>query len=131
MSSLKQLVIAVVLLVLCACTSTSGGTAGSTAGGATGDTMGTATGTSTGTGTDATMGTESEAMAAKPKIDCSTVRCAACPDGQTPALKPPDCCRCVPVDTSIRDCSNVRCAACPTGQHPALTPPNCCRCVPD
>lgn len=65
------------------------------------------------------------------KVDCSTVRCAACPEGQTPALKPPDCCKCVPVDKMIKDCSNVRCAACPEGQHPALTPPDCCRCVPD
>jgi hypothetical protein len=31
------------------------------------------------------------------QVDCSTVRCAACPTGQTPALKPPDCCRCVPI----------------------------------
>jgi len=31
------------------------------------------------------------------RVDCSTVRCAACPEGQTPALKPPDCCRCVPI----------------------------------
>jgi len=30
------------------------------------------------------------------KVDCSTVRCAACPAGQHPALKPPDCCRCIP-----------------------------------
>jgi hypothetical protein len=59
------------------------------------------------------------------------VRCAACPEGQTPALKPPNCCKCVPVDTSLNSCDNVRCAACPTGQHPALTPPDCCRCVPD
>jgi hypothetical protein len=29
------------------------------------------------------------------KVDCSTVRCAACPTGQHPALTPPDCCRCV------------------------------------
>jgi len=29
-------------------------------------------------------------------VDCSTVRCAACPTGQHPALTPPDCCRCVP-----------------------------------
>lgn len=65
------------------------------------------------------------------KVDCSTVRCAACPEGQTPALRPPDCCRCVPIDEKIKDCSNVRCAACPEGQHPALTPPDCCRCVPD
>jgi hypothetical protein len=65
------------------------------------------------------------------RVDCSTVRCAACPEGQTPALKPSDCCRCVPVDKKSRDCSTVRCAACPEGQHPALTPPECCRCVPD
>ncbi len=65
------------------------------------------------------------------KVDCSAVRCAACPEGQTPRLKPPDCCRCVPVDPKVKDCSNVRCAACPEGQHPALTPPDCCRCVPD
>jgi hypothetical protein len=55
----------------------------------------------------------------------------ACPEGQTPALKPPDCCKCVPIDKNIKDCSNVRCAACPEGQHPALKPPDCCRCVPD
>jgi len=30
------------------------------------------------------------------KVDCSTVRCAACPTGQHPTLTPPDCCRCVP-----------------------------------
>jgi hypothetical protein len=30
------------------------------------------------------------------KVDCSTVRCAACPAGQHPALRPPDCCRCIP-----------------------------------
>jgi hypothetical protein len=30
------------------------------------------------------------------KVDCSTVRCAACPTGQHPALTPPDCCRCIP-----------------------------------
>ncbi|HEX9944748.1 MAG TPA: hypothetical protein VGG03_22290 [Thermoanaerobaculia bacterium] len=67
----------------------------------------------------------------KAKVDCSTVRCAACPEGQTPALKPPDCCKCVPVDNMIKDCSNVRCAACPEGSHPSLEPPDCCRCVPD
>jgi hypothetical protein len=63
------------------------------------------------------------------QVDCATVRCAACPDGQTPALKPPDCCRCVPVDTGVKPCENVRCAACPTGQHPAMKPPDCCRCI--
>jgi hypothetical protein len=31
------------------------------------------------------------------QTDCSTVRCAACPEGQRPALTPPDCCKCVPV----------------------------------
>lgn len=30
------------------------------------------------------------------QVDCSTVRCRACPDGQKPALTPPDCCKCVP-----------------------------------
>ena len=61
--------------------------------------------------------------------NCDNVRCASCPEGQTPALKPPDCCKCVPVDTTIMDCSNVRCAACPAGQTPSLQPPNCCKCV--
>lgn len=65
------------------------------------------------------------------KVDCSTVRCVACPEGQTPRLKPPDCCKCVPIDTSVTDCSTVRCAACPEGQHPRLKPPDCCRCVAD
>ena len=64
------------------------------------------------------------------QVDCSTVRCAACPEGQTPALKPPNCCRCVKVDTNVTDCSAVRCAACPEGQRPSLAPPDCCRCVP-
>lgn len=62
--------------------------------------------------------------------NCDNVRCASCPDGQTPALKPPDCCKCVPVDTKVTDCSNVRCASCPTGQTPSLQPPDCCKCVP-
>ncbi len=35
-------------------------------------------------------------QSADKKVDCSTVRCAACPAGQHPALKPPDCCRCIP-----------------------------------
>jgi hypothetical protein len=30
------------------------------------------------------------------RVDCSTVRCQACPTGQHPILKPPDCCKCVP-----------------------------------
>ena len=29
--------------------------------------------------------------------NCDNVRCASCPEGQTPALKPPDCCKCVPI----------------------------------
>ena len=61
--------------------------------------------------------------------NCNNVRCASCPEGQTPALKPPDCCKCVPIDTKITDCSNVRCAACPPGQTPSLQPPDCCKCV--
>ena len=77
-------------------------------------------------------GSEGEAGAVEAaQIDCSTVRCVACPEGQTPRLKPPNCCRCVPIDQSIRDCSNVRCAACPEGQHPILRPTDCCRCVPN
>jgi hypothetical protein len=76
-------------------------------------------------------GDQTATSAERTKIDCSTVRCMACPEGQTPALKPPDCCRCVPIDDKVKDCSNVRCAACPEGQHPALTPPDCCRCVAD
>ena len=69
-----------------------------------------------------------EASAAKG--NCDNVRCASCPEGQTPALKPPDCCKCVPIDMKITDCSTVRCAACPEGQTPSLKPPNCCKCVP-
>lgn len=61
--------------------------------------------------------------------NCNTVRCAACPEGQIPALEPPDCCKCVPVDTQITDCSRVRCASCPPGQTPKLEPPDCCKCV--
>lgn len=29
-------------------------------------------------------------------VDCSLVRCMACPDGQHLKLTPPDCCRCIP-----------------------------------
>ena len=70
---------------------------------------------------------QTNAIAAKG--NCNNVRCASCPDGQTPALKPPDCCKCVPVDTKLTDCSNVRCASCPPGQTPSLQPPDCCKCV--
>src|SRR6185436_2430805 len=102
MNNLVKLTMVAVVLTLCACAA------------------------STQTGS-----TETERAAGGQRVDCSTVRCAACPEGQTPALKPPDCCRCVPIDKNIRDCSTVRCAACPEGQHPALKPPDCCRCVPD
>ena len=78
----------------------------------------------------AACATYQNADAAAAKGNCDNVRCASCPDGQTPALKPPDCCKCVPVDTKITDCSNVRCASCPPGQTPSLKPPNCCKCVP-
>jgi hypothetical protein len=63
------------------------------------------------------------------QVPCNAVRCAGCPEGQTPALEPPSCCKCVPIDTTITDCSNVRCAACPPGQTPSLQPPDCCKCV--
>lgn len=71
MKNLRKLAILAGVLALCACASGQNGqgTSGS--------------GSGSGTG-----GTE--------KVDCSTVRCAACPTGQHPALKPPDCCRCVP-----------------------------------
>lgn len=43
------------------------------------------------------------ACATRPAVDtngaaagnCDAVRCAACPAGQHPTLKPPDCCKCV------------------------------------
>ncbi len=61
--------------------------------------------------------------------NCDAVRCAGCPAGQTPALQPPDCCKCVPADPNITDCARVRCASCPPGQTPKLEPPDCCTCV--
>jgi len=91
------------VLALCACTSgrtttatgpgdtSTGGTPGVTAGNGTGN-----TGTSTGTGTGTSGTTGSTSAQGGAKVDCSTVRCASCPTGQHPALKPPDCCRCVP-----------------------------------
>ena len=75
MKQAKKLTGILAVLALCACASDRGGT------GTTGDGTG-GTGT-TGAGTAA-------------QVDCSTVRCAACPTGQHPALKPPDCCRCIP-----------------------------------
>ena len=76
------------LLALAACTGTGTGqtgTEGTMSGGGTAtasepDTMG---------GSSGSMGTATDAA----KVDCSTVRCAACTDGQTPALKPPNCCK--------------------------------------
>lgn len=52
---------------------------------------------SSGTGASGTTTgptTETNGSSAK-KVDCSTVRCEACPEGQHLALVPPDCCRCV------------------------------------
>jgi hypothetical protein len=63
------------------------------------------------------------------QANCDAVRCAGCPEGQTPALVPPECCKCVSVDTQITDCARVRCASCPPGQTPKLQPPDCCTCV--
>lgn len=67
------------LLALCAC-------AGN---------QGTPTTVTTGA-TSGTMDSSGTSGTGKEKVDCSTVRCAACPPGQRPILKPPDCCRCVP-----------------------------------
>ena len=36
------------------------------------------------------------APTAEANVDCSLVRCAACPEGTVWAPKPNDCCRCVP-----------------------------------
>ncbi|HWM89996.1 MAG TPA: hypothetical protein VN493_04460 [Thermoanaerobaculia bacterium] len=89
-------------------------------------------GTGMASGTTEAVGSAS-AQQGGPGGPCSNVRCADCPEGQTPALHPPDCCKCVPLggNDMTKDCSNVRCAACPAGQHPALVPPDCCRCIPD
>ena len=43
-----------------------------------------------------TPGTDDTSGSKAGRVDCSTVRCKACPTGQHPILKPPDCCRCVP-----------------------------------
>lgn len=81
-----------------------------------------------------TTGAEPPPAAAAPAeslpVDCSAVRCAGCPEGQTPAMTPPDCCKCVMESGQPQDCAAVRCAACPEGQRPALVPPDCCKCVP-
>jgi pectate lyase len=122
MESMKKLMLVLGLVVLCACAT---GTTGN-------DDQGTGQGTGTDTGsTSAAASGGAGGQGGGQGGPCANVRCAACPEGQTPSLRPPNCCECVPVDTSITNCDNVRCAACPTGQHPALTPPDCCRCVPD
>lgn len=71
MKTLRKLAVVAGMLALCACASNRGGQGGGTAAG--GDTMG---------------GNKAK--------DCSTVRCGACPEGQRPALTPPDCCKCIP-----------------------------------
>ena len=72
MKTLRKLAVVAGMLALCACASNRTGT-GDTAPG--GDT----------------------AAGGDKAVDCSTVRCAACPEGQRPALKPPNCCKCIPV----------------------------------
>lgn len=69
MKTLRKLAVVAGMLALCACTSNQGGGGG---------------------GTGGTGGTEGG------QTDCSTVRCGACPEGQRPALTPPDCCKCIP-----------------------------------
>jgi hypothetical protein len=67
------------LLALCACATNQGTpTTGTT---------GTTSGTPDSTGASGT---------GKQNVDCSAVRCATCPEGQHPALTPPDCCGCIP-----------------------------------
>jgi len=83
MKKARKLTGLLALLALCACASDRGTTTGTAGEGTTG------TGTSGTTGGTTGAGTASQ-------VDCSTVRCAACPTGQHPALKPPDCCRCIP-----------------------------------
>jgi hypothetical protein len=101
MRRLSKLTGIVALLALCACASDRGGTAigGATGGTTTGTTSGTVGGTdtgTTGTGTTGTTGTAGTPSATgNGQVDCSLVRCAACPTGQHPILRPPDCCRCV------------------------------------
>jgi len=95
------------LLVLGGCSSYGSGTGTTgTATGTTATTPSTTTGSDTsagqptdqnGQGTDQNgQGQNGQDPMAKPPVDCSTVRCAACPTGQHPALTPPDCCRCIP-----------------------------------
>jgi hypothetical protein len=67
MNGLKKLALLTGVLALCACASSGMG-----------------------------QGTGTQGTAADKKVDCSTVRCQACPTGQHPILKPPDCCKCVP-----------------------------------
>ncbi len=74
MKTLRKLAIVAGMLALCACTSNQGG----------------------GTGGDPGMGGDKGGSQGGGQTDCSTVRCAACPEGQRPALTPPDCCKCIP-----------------------------------
>lgn len=74
MKTLRKLAIVAGMLALCACTSNQGGT---------------------GTGGAGTGGDKGGGQGGG-QTDCSTVRCAACPEGQRPALTPPDCCKCIP-----------------------------------
>src|SRR5262245_58929622 len=55
-------------------------------------------------GTAAAAGSASASAQGGPGGPCSNVRCASCPEGQTPALMPPDCCKCVSLDQNIKDC---------------------------
>lgn len=145
------LAMATVLAVLCACAGQSGPQDATNAGGGT-VTAPAATGTQPpegsaenpagtsggmtepgmtgGTASGQAGGAEAAQGGGQP-TDCAAVLCSPCPEGQTHLLQPPQCCRCIPIDQSIRDCSTVRCAACPEGQRPALRPPDCCRCIPD
>lgn len=120
MKTLANLLGALALVGLCAC-STNTGTARVVDSGST-----------TAASVPAATPQPAAAPAQSRPVDCSTVRCASCPEGQHPALTPPECCRCVSDNGGGQptDCSNVRCASCPQGQHPALVPPDCCKCVP-
>jgi len=97
MTRSRKLMSILAVLALCACASERKGMTGTT-GPAPGGTQATpvttvgATGTGT-TGTTTGTTPESNGASAK-KVDCTTVRCAACPTGQHPSLVPPDCCRC-------------------------------------
>ena len=46
-------------------------------------------------GTFCTVQATAQAASA-PRVDCSTVRCMACPEGQVFSPTPHNCCRCLP-----------------------------------